>query len=167
MPRIKKIGELRQELAAKEKQLGKLVAQRKKLASTLESIDRVIALLGGEIPPTRRRRGRPPGRPKLAKKRVKRGRKPKKVKKARKAKKAKKAKKVKRGRRATGKPLAEYLKKVLGAAKAPMRAKEIVPAVRKAGYKTFSKDFYGIVATALRDKKTFKRVSRGVYTLAK
>ena len=48
-----------------------------------------------------------------------------------------------------------------------MRAKEIVPAVRKAGYETFSKDFYGIVATALRDKKTFKRVSRGVYTLAK
>lgn len=165
MPRIKKIGELRQELAAKEKQLGKLVAQRKKLASTLESIDRVIALLGGDVPPTRRRRGRPPGRPKVAKKRVKRGRKP--LKRGRKPKSIKKAKKAKRGRRATGKPLADYLKKVLGAAKEPMRAKEIVPAVRKAGYKTFSKDFYGIVATALRDKKTFKRVSRGIYTLVK
>lgn len=162
MPRIKKIGELRQELAAKEKQLGKLVAQRKKLASTLESIDRVIALLGGDVPPTRRRRGRPPGRPKVAKKRVKRGRKP-----LKRGRKPKMVKKVKRGRRATGEPLADYLKKVLSTAKEPMRAKEIVPAVRKAGYKTFSKDFYGIVATALRDKKTFKRVSRGIYTLVK
>jgi hypothetical protein len=165
MPRIKKIGELRQELAAKEKQLGKLMAQRKKLASTLESIDRVIALLGGEIPPTRRRPGRPPGRPKVAKKRAKRGRKP--LKRGRKPKRIKKAKKVKRGRRATGKPLADYLKQVLSKAEGPMRAKDIVPAVRKTEYKTFSKDFYGIVATALRDKKTFKRVSRGVYTLVK
>jgi len=47
-----------------------------------------------------------------------------------------------------------------------MRVKEVVPAVKKAGYKTRSKDFYGIVATALREDKRFKRLGRGVYAVA-
>jgi len=47
-----------------------------------------------------------------------------------------------------------------------MRAVEIAAAVRKAGYKTYSKDFYGIVASTLRDKR-FKRIRRGIYAVAK
>ncbi len=156
-PRIKKIAELRQELAAKEEQLAKLVSQRTKLASQLESVNSDILALGGEIPPARRRRGRPPGRPKAAKELVRRGRKP--------IIKPTMVKRGRGGRRATGALLADYLKQVLSEAETPMRAKDIGPAVRKAGYKTFSKDFYGIVATALRDTKKFKRVSRGVYTV--
>jgi len=45
-----------------------------------------------------------------------------------------------------------------------MRVKDIMAAVRKAGYKTNSKDFYGVVATAVREGG-FQKLSRGVYTL--
>ena len=54
----------------------------------------------------------------------------------------------------------------LGKASDGMRVKEVVGAVKKAGYKSLSKDFYGIVATTLRNKK-FKRIKRGLYKLAK
>ena len=37
-------------------------------------------------------------------------------------------------------------------------------AVQKAGYKTNSKDFYGVVATAVREGG-FEKLSRGVYKL--
>lgn len=70
----------------------------------------------------------------------------------------------KRRSRATGKPLVEYVRAVLGKAPQGMRAKDVTSAVRKAGYRSFSKDFYGIVATTLRDKR-FKKLRRGVYTL--
>ena len=53
---------------------------------------------------------------------------------------------------------------VLGAKKGGMRIKEVVAAVKKAGYKTKSKDFRGIVSATLRTPK-FKRIKRGVYTL--
>ena len=46
-----------------------------------------------------------------------------------------------------------------------MRAKDIAQAVVKAGYRSTSRNFYPIVAAALRDKKLFRRVRRGVYTL--
>lgn len=71
----------------------------------------------------------------------------------------------KRRARATGKPLIEYVRAVLAKAPQGMRAKDVASAVTKAGYRSFSKDFYGIVATTLRDKR-FKRLHRGVYTLA-
>ncbi len=72
-----------------------------------------------------------------------------------------------RRRRATGKPLVEYIGAVLAKSKAGMRAKDVTKAVVKAGYPTASKSFYGIVAAALRDTAKFKRLGRGVYTLVK
>ena len=150
-PRIKSITELRREIAAKERQLKKFVSQRKKVAARLAAIEKRIELLGGE--PPKRGRGRPKRRKKVARKKTRRA--------------GRLARKVKRARRATGKPLVEYIRQVLAKSPKPMRAKNIVQAVRKVGYKTFSKDFYGIVAAALRDKKNFKRVGRGVYTLSK
>lgn len=68
-------------------------------------------------------------------------------------------------RRASGKPLAEYLVAILEKASAPMRVKDVMTAASKAGYKSHSKDFYTIVATALRDPKRFARVGRGQYKL--
>jgi len=147
-PRTKTIAELKRELAAKERQLDKLQADRKKLQRQLDVIDRQIVAMGGEAPAAPARRGRR----KAARKTTKA---------ARKAGKA-----ARRGRRTTGKPLAEYIQKVLAGGE-PMRAKHITAAVKKAGYKSGAKDFYGIVAATLRDEKLFKRVSRGVYTLAK
>ncbi|MGC9453700.1 MAG: hypothetical protein ACP5HU_02440 [Phycisphaerae bacterium] len=73
------------------------------------------------------------------------------------------AKRGGRGRR--GKPLVEYIKDVLRKNPEGMRVKEIEQAVRKAGYKTASKDFYGIIASAVRDTDNFKKVKRGVYKL--
>ena len=46
-----------------------------------------------------------------------------------------------------------------------MRVKEVMNAATKAGYVSRSKDFYGIVATALREGPQFKKISRGVYAL--
>ena len=65
-----------------------------------------------------------------------------------------------------GKPLVSYLRDVLAKAPKGMRARDIAKAVVKAGYPTTSKSFYSIVAATLRDKKNFKRLARGVYTLA-
>ena len=62
------------------------------------------------------------------------------------------------------KPLTGYIRDVLAEAKGGMRVKDIMVAVQKAGYKTRSGDFYGLVATAVRD--SFRKVSRGVYALA-
>ena len=136
MPKIKTIQELRKELQLKEAALTRLSAQRKRLATKLAAIDRRIAALEGDSP----RLGRKPG-PKPGKKSTR-----------------------KRTRRGAGKSLNDFIEKVLGGADAGMRTKDIAPAVRKAGYKTKSKDFYGLVAAALRDETRFKRVSRGIYT---
>lgn len=65
-----------------------------------------------------------------------------------------------------GKPLTAYIAEVLKAATGKgMRAKDIATEVKQAGYPTSSKAFYGIVAATLRDKKKFKKLGRGVYTL--
>lgn len=138
-PRTRTIAELRRELRAKERALGRLVSRRKILAAHLAALDRRIASLNGAAlsvgagaggKRARRRRGRG------------------------------------RRRRATGKPLVSYIQAVLGKAKGGLRAKDVMKAVVKAGYPTCSKDFYGIVAAALRDTSKFKRLKRGVYTLA-
>ena len=62
------------------------------------------------------------------------------------------------------KPLIEYVREALAKAKEGMRVKDIMAAVQKAGYKTNSKDFYGVVATAVREGG-FQKLSRGVYTV--
>ena len=137
-PRVKSIEDLRRELQARENQLGKLEARRQKLLKRLGKVDRQIAAIGGEARTGNgRRRGRPPGKP---------GR-------------------PGRRRRATGTPLPQYIQQVLAKCSEGMRAKDIAVAVTKAGYKSHSKDFYGIVAATLRDESAFKRVSRGVYKL--
>ena len=62
------------------------------------------------------------------------------------------------------KPLIEYVREALARAEDGMRVKDIMAAVQKAGYKTNSKDFYGVVATAVREGG-FQKLCRGVYTL--
>ncbi|MCJ7544338.1 MAG: hypothetical protein MUP47_07205 [Phycisphaerae bacterium] len=138
-PRTKTIAELRRELRVKERVLGRLVLLRRRLAARLAALDRRIASLHGAA---RWVGARATGR--RAKARRGRGRR----------------------KRATGKPLVSYIHATLARAKRGMRAKDVTKAVVKAGYRTYSKDFYGIVAAALRDTSKFKRLKRGIYTLA-
>ena len=62
------------------------------------------------------------------------------------------------------KSLIECAADVLAKAKDGMRVKDVMAAVKKAGYKTNSKSFYGLVAAALQDNR-FGKLGRGVYTL--
>ena len=135
-PRTRTIAELKRELRAKERAVGRLVSRRRKLAARLEALDRRIESLGGQAASTG-----------SAGRSAKGGR--------------------RRRRRATGKPLVKFIQKALARAKGGLRAKDVTTAVVKAGYPTHSKDFYGIVAAALRDTSKFKRLKRGVYTLAR
>jgi len=152
--RIKSIRELRRELQAKQKRLDRLEARRKKIAARLVKVDRQIAVLAGveklgrgfaaaALVPAGKLLGMVRRRGKALRKAVRRAK--------------------ARAGRARGKPLVEYIQEVLAKAAGGLRVKETVQQVRKAGYKTYSKDFYGIVATALRDRKLFKRIRRGVY----
>jgi len=147
--RNKSIQELRRELLVKEKQLDKLLTQRRDLAARLAKLDKAIVALGGEAPQAKAPKARKRRKAKAAKRKA-----------------APRRKAVKKAKKARGKPLVEYIKQVLSKSDRPLRAKEVEKAVKAAGYKTRSKDFYGIVATALRDGKRFKRVSHGVYALA-
>ncbi|HOF17312.1 MAG TPA: hypothetical protein PK082_00245 [Phycisphaerae bacterium] len=136
-PRVKSIQELRRELQKKERRVTRLEKRRAKLAAELASLDREIASLAGGV---------------LG---MKRGP-------------AKGAVKTRRARkRATGTPLVEYVAKALANAKGGLRVKDIMAAVQKAGYRSSSKGFYGIVAAAVREDARFKRLKRGIYTLAK
>ena len=158
MPKTRSIAEIQEELAAKKSQIAELQGRREKLIASLEDLDRQIdSLSGGAVTgPARRRKARK----KVAKKKARRGRRAAKrvVKKA--------TKKVKRAAGRTDKSLVAYIREVLAEAGDGVRAKDITAAVLKAGYPTKSKDFYGIVATTLRDKKNFSRLGRGVYKLA-
>jgi len=133
MPKTMTIAELRRTLAARERQVARLLARRKKFAKELAAVDRDIEALGEKVP----RATRPKKR--VANRRARRL--PRNV-----------------------KPLIEYVKDVLAKSKAGMRVKEVEAAVKKAGYKTSSKHFYGSVAVVLRDGP-FVKVSRGVYRL--
>ena len=64
-----------------------------------------------------------------------------------------------------GKPLAEYIRRVLARAKKPKRAAEITAAVLKAGYPTKDKTFSKRVPKILGEDKRFKRVAHGIYKL--
>jgi len=136
-PKTKSIAELAAELKTKKKSLSKLRAQRGKIAARLAEVDREIASLTGKAAGGRKRR-----RKAAAPRRGKRPRK-----------------------RATGKPLVEYIKAALAKSAQGMRVRDVAKAAKQAGYPTRSKDFYGMVATALRDPKLFTRVARGVYKL--
>ena len=135
--KIRTIQELRRELSTKVRSLAKLRVQRRKLATRATALDRRIAAIEGGATAAPKRR-------KAAKKRGK--------------------KVAKRRRRSGVKPLAAHIADVLAGSKAGMRTGEVVKAVKKAGYKTKSKAFHGIVSATLRTPG-FKRVKRGVYTL--
>ena len=138
-PKVLSIKELRRELAARERQLDQLLARREKLLARLEAVDAEISAIGADVPSTRAKRKTTP----------------------------KKAPPGKRARkRAGGRPLVEFIVDVLKKARQGIRVKDVMAAVAEAGYVSSSKDFYGIVAAALRDDKRFKKLSRGVYTLA-
>ena len=63
-------------------------------------------------------------------------------------------------------PLPDMLAKVMSKTKA-IKVANLVQDVQKAGYKTTSDNFSTIVNQALiREKKRFKKVSRGMYVLA-
>ena len=141
-PRTRSIQQIRRELAAKERQVRKLESRRRRLTDELARVDREIAAATGDGRRAQKATGM---------KAARRGRPP---------------KTAGRRRRATGRPLTEYLVDVLKRAKKPMRVKDICSAATKAGYKSYSKDFYGIVAATLRDQPAFSRVGRGLYKLA-
>jgi hypothetical protein len=139
MPRTKTIEQLRKELEKKEKLVGKLRARRAKIVARVESIDRAIAAMTGAAVTAVRAVQAPAVK---GKRKAKGGKRP-----------------------PRGESLPAYITLVLQKAAKPMRAMDVQKAVLEAGYKTNSKDFYGIVATALRDKARFRNVKRGVYTL--
>ena len=115
MPRVKTIRELRKEIAVKEARLLKLHTRRKKLTANLKALDKEIISLTGSVAATKPSRSRKAG---------KRGRR---------ARKAVKKTARKAPKRATGKPLMEYLKQLLAKAKKGMRVKDVASAVVKAG----------------------------------
>ncbi len=135
------ISDLERELAKKQQRLSKLEDKQEDLAKQLADVDAEIAKITGESTPGG---ARTPRRKKTTRRR--------------------KAASGARKRR-SGRPLTDYIKKVLAKSDEPMRIKDIAPAVQDAGYKSASKDFYGLVAAALRDP-AFKKVGRGVYTVA-
>ena len=137
------LAELRAEINRRQKGLPRLRKQRAKLTKQLDAIDRKIAALAGE-PSAPRAPARAPTAPK-----------------------AQKPAPEPAGKRRLPrnvKSLVEYAADVLAKAKDGMRVKDVMVAVKKAGYKTNSKSFYGLVAAALQDNR-FGKLGRGVYTL--
>ena len=151
--KTRSIQDLKEELRSSVKQLRKLRTRRRALLADLKALDLRIASISGQAATRKRKKKatkakrRKTTRPKATKKKTKHI-----------------AKRT--AKRATGKPLAEYISAVLKKASEGIRAKDIAQAVTKAGYLSHSKDFYTIVATALRDTTKFKRLSRGIYTRA-
>lgn len=140
MPRIKTIEQLERELAAQKKQVASLQIRRAKLLTRLAKLDKSIASLTGMHTGLA---GEPKGKP------------------------WRRVAKMGKAHGKGGKSLPECIHNALAAEAKPMRVKAVQQAVLDAGYKTASKKgFYGMVAAALRDKKRFARVSRGVYKLA-
>jgi len=64
----------------------------------------------------------------------------------------------------SGKSLSQCIRDVLGGSRGGMRIKNIVAAVQEAGYKSAAKDFYHLVAAAVRGDE-FKKLGRGIYNL--
>jgi len=143
MPIVKSIEQLRRELAKKEQVLNKLQMRRDKLQAKLEGVDKLIAQMLGQAV-----KGRRGGRRAAA------------------ATVSKKAPVARKAQGRGGKALVDYVKQVLANKDDGMRVRDIMTAVKKAGYKSISKDFYTIVAATVRAPKTFTKLARGVYKLA-
>jgi hypothetical protein len=69
-----------------------------------------------------------------------------------------------RAKRATGKPLAQYVSEALAAAKKGLRITEMEKSVLAAGYPTKAKSLYKAIGNLLA-KGGFKRVAKGIYVL--
>ena len=69
-----------------------------------------------------------------------------------------------KAKRATGKPLREYVHAVLAATDKGLHIKQIEAKVRAAGYPTTAKSIYNSLIAIL--KKDFKKVEKGVYAVA-
>jgi len=139
MPRkasVMSIQELRRCLLAQEREVARLEQKREKLVKELARIDKAIVAAGGSLDK------KPAAKTRATRAAVSPGRKP-----------------------SDGKPLIDYIIGVLKGSPKGMRVKEVMNAVTKAGYVSRSKDFYGIVATALREGPQFKKISRGIYAL--
>lgn len=160
--------ELRNEVESRKADLlSELRNRRDDLEAALSYVDQEIASLSGGASPsggTGKKPGRKMGPRKTAKKAARTKAPRRSIKKAKK-KASKKASRSGGGRRASGETLQDYLVSVLKEADGPMRVKDAVAAVRDAGYPTNSKDFYGIVASGLRDTDKFEKVGRGLYKL--
>jgi chromosome segregation ATPase len=148
------IAQLNRELERRMKELDRLKRKRDKLVDQLEDVDRQITEIEG---------GGAAGGTATGKSATQAGKKGKKSKKA--AGGLKKSTGAGRRLPKNAKPLPAYIQDVL--AGGPMRAKDIAKKVQEIGYKTNAKDFYGIVAQALRDPDLFERQGRGVYRLKK
>jgi len=135
MARTMTIAALRAALAKKQRQVEKLHAKRGKLVQQLDEIDREIAVLTGDM-----RRG-----PRIAAASLS-------------------ARAMGRTRPQNAKTLIEFVQDALAGVAEGMRVKDAMSAVQQAGYESSSKDFYGIVAAALREGP-FVKLRRGVYAL--
>jgi len=139
MAKTKSVAQLRKELEDKERQVERLKTKRAKLAGELERLDREIARLSGETAA-----GGKSGRKKRTTK--------------------KRATKKRRRRPKNKAGLADTLIQVLGGKEA-VSIDQAVDLVRKAGYKSTSKNFRGLVGQTLSGDDRFKSVGRGVYAL--
>lgn len=137
MARIRSIAELNRQLQAQKKRLVKLQSQRAKLLAGLQTVDKQITSLTGQVPPV------PVRVAKAGKKAARPGRK---------------------GR--ARKSLTACLIAALASTKGSARAMDLADAVVKAGYVTKDKNFKNTVAKTLGKDKRFKRVGRGMYKLA-
>jgi len=139
MAKTKSVAQLRKELEDKERQVERLKTKRAKLAGELERLDKEIARLSGKPAAG----GKSGGKKRAGKKRAKK----------------------KRRRRPKNKAgLADTLAQVLEGKEA-VSIEEAVDLVRKAGYKSTSKNLRGLVGQTLSGDDRFKSVDRGVYAL--
>ena len=132
--------ELLAEIERRQAQAAAISSQRDAIARQVAELDRQIVNLGGELG-SRKRRGRPRGS-------------------KNKASGTAAGKRTQRGRRGG---LADVLHGLLQGK--TMSVPEMAQAVKKAGYKSKSKNFPNVVGITLTNHRNmFKRVSRGQYT---
>lgn len=149
--------ELQRELSRREARLDSLINKRNGLASELAALNSEIEALGGDGGSMGSGGRRGPGRPKGSKNKST----SKSKKKGRGAHKSRGA----RTRANNSMTLVEALQKVLNGT--TMGVTEVSEAVQRAGYKTNADNFRTIVnQTLIKNKKQFKKVSRGQYTAA-
>jgi len=129
---------LKKEIAKRAAKVDKLKAQRDKLDKQTRQIE---GAAGPAKKPAAKKPGRKPGR----KPGPKPGRKPK-------------------ATRGGAKPLGQYVKEVLAAAKAGLSVKAIEKGVIAAGYSTRAESIYNPILKVIR-KGGFKKVARGIYAV--